>query len=256
MFMAYEVTKRIKGHDYRYVVEGYRDPTTGKQRTRWRYVGVVSGGKVVPGSPRQKNEIGREKIIDETARLLEHRDPGSVTVAVIAKQVGASESTFYRYFPNRKSVLGAALSRICSVVIRDLPTLDVPIATRDEARRLFRDWCETMYRAMLQQRPLRWAISHGHRGALRARIERSLIKVDTTPLLTGFFEKIRDAGFATIEDPRALAASVRAIHTAVLQARVANPADDAFPSPEYAEIFPLIELAVFGPNSQTRQKGR
>lgn len=254
--MAYEVTKRIKGHDYRYVVEGYRDPTTGKQRTRWRYVGVVSHGKVVPGSSRQKNRIGREKIVDETARLLEHRDPSSVTVSVIVKQSGASQSTFYRYFPNRKSVLGAALSRICSVVIRDLPVLDVPIGSRDEARRLFRAWCETMYRAILQQRPLRWAISHGHRGALRARIERSLIKVDTTPMLAGFFEKIRDAGFAKIEDPQALAKSVRAIHTAVLQARVANPADDAFPSPEYAEIFPVIELAVFGPDAGTTRRGR
>ena len=244
--MAYEVTKRIKGHDYRYVVEGYRDPTTGKQRTRWRYVGVVSDGKVLPGAPRRKKRVAREQIIDETARLLEHRDPANVTVAVIASRIGASESTFYRYFPNRKSVLAAALSRICTLVISDLPSLDGPITSREEARELLRAWCEAMYRSTLQQRSLRWAISQGHRGALRARIERSLIKADSTPLLLGFFERIRHAGFATIENPLGLATAIRSLHLALLQSRVANPSDDGFPSPEYSDIFPLIELAVFG----------
>ncbi len=248
--MAYEVTKRIKGHDYRYLVEGYRDPKTRKQRTRWRYLGVVSGGKVLPAAPRQKKKIGREQIIDGTARLLEYRDPSNVTIAVISSVLGTSPSTFYRYFRNRKSVLVAALTRIVDRVIDGLPSLDEPLrGDRDEARQRLRLWCETLYRSSMQQRALRWAMSQGHRGALRARMERSLITTDSVPRLAGFLQKLSDAGLATIEDPYALAVSIRSIHMAMIQASVANPVDDGFPRPEYDEIFPVIELAVFGPDA-------
>ncbi len=66
--MAYEVTKRIKGRDYRYRVEGYRDPESGKRKTRWQYLGVVTSGKLRPTPRLHKERVTREDIVAATAR--------------------------------------------------------------------------------------------------------------------------------------------------------------------------------------------
>ena len=67
--MAFETTKRIKGRDYRYRVEAYRDPQMGKRKTRWQYLGAV----------------------EDCAALLRFRVPSNLTVPIIAKSAGVSQ---------------------------------------------------------------------------------------------------------------------------------------------------------------------
>lgn len=95
--MAYQVTKRIRGRDYGYLVDCYRDPITGSRRSRWRTI-------------RSRKRVGR---------LLEHRDPRNLTVGVIVKEACASHSTFYRHFPDRTSAIRAGLKQICGHMISD-----------------------------------------------------------------------------------------------------------------------------------------
>jgi len=38
--MAYQVTKLIAGREYRYHVEGFRDPKTKRVKQRWTYLGA------------------------------------------------------------------------------------------------------------------------------------------------------------------------------------------------------------------------
>ena len=50
--MAYEVTKQIKGRDYRYRVESRLNPETGRPATRWTYLGKLEGGELIaPARP-------------------------------------------------------------------------------------------------------------------------------------------------------------------------------------------------------------
>ena len=113
--VAYEVTKRISGGDYRYRVEGYRDPDTGRQRSRWQYLGRVVDGMTVTPPVRRGDRVTQDKIVVSTAELLESRDASRVTVAVIAKHAGISQATFYRYFHDRKGAFTAALSYLCDL---------------------------------------------------------------------------------------------------------------------------------------------
>src|SRR5580692_2533657 len=110
--MAYEVTKRIKGHDYRYVVESYRDPQTKRRKTKWTYVGALDGDRVRAPVVRAHEHVTKTHVIAAVAKLLEFRDPEHVTVSVIAREAGISRSTFYRYFPEERKVFNAALLQI------------------------------------------------------------------------------------------------------------------------------------------------
>jgi AcrR family transcriptional regulator len=244
--MAYEVTKRIKGHDYRYRVEGYRDPRNGKRRARWQYLGVLSGGELTPAAAIRRTRVTREDLIAATVRLLEYRDPSNVTVATIVRSAGASKSTFYRNFPNRRAAFSVALDRICDVTLRALPPLDAQMTDLHEARLRLRVWCEAYYRSMLQQRALRSALAQGQHGNLRARIERSLITVDPSLVISAFLRRLCDCGFVQIGDPDALARSIRAIHLAMMVASVAGLPYADIPAPAFEEVFPLIDRAVFG----------
>jgi AcrR family transcriptional regulator len=244
--MAYEVTKRIKGHDYRYRVEGYRDPRSGKRRARWQYLGVLSGGELTPVAATRRTRVTREDLIAATVRLLEYRDPSNVTVATIVRSAGASKSSFYRNFPDRRAAFNAAFDRICDVTLRALPSLDAPMRDLHEARLQLRVWCEAYFQSMLQQRALRSTLAQGQRGNLRARIERSLMTVDSSVVLSAFLRRLSDCGFVQIDNPDALARSIRAIHMAMMFASVAETPYAGIPAPAFEEVFPLIDRAVFG----------
>jgi AcrR family transcriptional regulator len=244
--MAYEVTKRIKGHDYRYRVEGYRDPRSGKRKARWQYLGALTGGELVPAAKTLRKRITREDLLAATVRLLQFRDPSNVTVAIIARDADSSLSTFYRHFPDRKAAFSAALDRICGDALRALPALDAPCAGVDDARELLRAWCEGYLRTMVQQRALRWALTQGQRGVLRARIERSLMHTDSSIPLAAFLRQLVAQGFATIDNPDELAHAIRGVHAALLLATVSESPFGDITAPTIAEVFPLVERAVFG----------
>jgi AcrR family transcriptional regulator len=212
--MAYEVTKRISGGDYRYHVEGYRDPETGRQRTRWQYLGRVVDGVTVTPPTRRGERVTQDKIVEATAELLESRDASRVTVAVIAKHAGISQATFYRYF------------------------------------RIF-SWLESLHRSILRQRAFRWSFTNSDRSKAKAQIERSMLKVDGYAMLAAYLRRLDAAGIAHIEDAEQLAEAIFGVCRAVIRSQ-ANEVEHEEEHPvELLAVFPLIERAVFC--SQSRE---
>lgn len=245
--MAYEVTKRISGSDYRYRVEGYRDPQTGRQRTRWQYLGRLVDGVTLTPQTRRGQRVTQEKIIVATAELLDSRDAARVTVAVIAQHAGVSQATFYRYFRDRKAAFSAALSHLCDRTISMLPSLENgPIGTRaEESRRIF-SWLESMLRSMLRQRAFRWSFSNSDRSKAKAQIERSLLKVDAYAMLAAYLRRLDAAGIADVHNPEQMAAAIMAVCRAVLRSRANEEEREDQQPVELLAVFPLIERAVFG----------
>jgi AcrR family transcriptional regulator len=244
--MAYEVTKRIKGRDYRYRVEAYRDPESGKRRARWHYLGAIAGGELVPAVKSRRARVTREDLVRATVRLLEHRDPANVTVPVIVRTAGTSLSTFYRHFGDRNAAFSVAFDRICDEVLRALPSLDPPLASRDAARERLRAWCTAYHRSMLQQRAMHWWLAQGAHGHQRTRIERTLITVDSTIVLTAFLRALEEHGFANVGDASALAHAVRGILLAMLFTTASELAEREMHVPTMDEALLIIDRAVFG----------
>ena len=120
--MPYEVTKHIKGHDYRYQVVSYRDPDSRKVKQSWTYVGRIDSptGSVL----RKPRSDTRERIVAAILQLLDTRDIAHVTIDVIIRTAAVSRGTFYRYFPDKTAALTAAVDR---------PLADAPHAA--DARR-------------------------------------------------------------------------------------------------------------------------
>lgn len=101
--MSYEVRKTIGGREYRYLVESYRDPETGKPRNKWRYL-----GKALGGSPPRRRAAGAQTRANLTAalgRLLGRTAWDEITARDIAAEAGVTPATLYRYFASRDDLL-------------------------------------------------------------------------------------------------------------------------------------------------------
>jgi len=99
--MSYEVRKTIRGRDYRYAVESYRDPGTGKVRNRWRYLGRAQGP-----APQRRGRAGetRVRLAAALERLLARIPWSEITVQAIATEAGVTRATLYRHFSSRDDV--------------------------------------------------------------------------------------------------------------------------------------------------------
>ncbi len=107
--MAYEVVKTIRGRDYRYEVESYRDPQTGKVRNKWRYLGRATGG--APPRRRSRGEETRSGLMAALERLLARTPWSEITAQHIAAEADVAAATLYRYFHSRNDVLEACAAR-------------------------------------------------------------------------------------------------------------------------------------------------
>ncbi len=246
--MAYEVTKRIGRGDYRYRVEGYRDSKTGRQRTRWQYLGRVVDGVIAVPPTRRGEHTTREKIVAATAQLLETREASRVTVDVIARHAGISQATFYRYFDHRKAAFTTALTYLCDRTIGALPPLDDhAVGTRaEESARIFA-WVESLHRSFLRQRAFRWSFAEGSRSKTKAQIERSMLKVDPRTILAAYLRRLDAAGIARIADADELASAIIGICSALIRSGVNEDGPQESQRDQLlCVIFPLIERAVFG----------
>jgi AcrR family transcriptional regulator len=243
--MAYEVTKRIKGRDYRYVVESYRDPQTKRRKTKWTYVGALDGDGVRAPVVRTRKQVTKGDVVAAVAKLLEFRDPEHVTVSVIAREAGISRSTFYRYFPDEQRVFDAALVRICDEFLLSLPALDNSVRTTEEARATFRRWCEGRFSLIGRQRAILHAISRGYRGKMPLRLERSLLTVDSLGSLEEFLKALQAAGIAAIPDTAGLS---RAVLGSLVVLRVTPhfiKPEYGYLIPEFEELHAMFERAIF-----------
>ncbi|RKS05372.1 TetR family transcriptional regulator [Nocardiopsis sp. Huas11] len=67
-----------------------------------------------PGRPRE--EAARSALLDATAELLlEHEDPGRVTVAAITERAGVARATLYRRWESREELIAEALDSVREV---------------------------------------------------------------------------------------------------------------------------------------------
>jgi AcrR family transcriptional regulator len=238
--MASEVTKRIKGREYRYVVDSYLDPETNRRKQRWRYIGVVENGKVVVGSRRR---ITREEIVAATARLLEFRAPKHITLSVIAASAGVSRNTFYRHFPSAKEAIIEAMTRITNEALQALPPLSAP-RNLEEAREQLRLWCKAYNSSVGLNRVSKQV--QGYRHQVRARLE-AASPTEKAPAvgLSVFFIELNDAGFTAIDDPEGLAEAVKGLLASLRISSFAVLPGERAPY-SYDDLYPLIERAVFG----------
>ena len=71
--MAHEVLKRVGANAYRYRVENYRDPATGKVRGRWTYLGKApaAGDGAAAPAPRRRSSDSRERLLAALGREAE-----------------------------------------------------------------------------------------------------------------------------------------------------------------------------------------
>ncbi|MHB8146822.1 MAG: TetR/AcrR family transcriptional regulator [Vulcanimicrobiaceae bacterium] len=107
--MAYDVVKTIRGRDYRYSVESYRDPQTGKVRNKWRYLGKAQGN--TPPRRRVRGEETRSRLMAALERLLARTSWNEITAQYIAAEAHVAAATLYRYFHSRNAVLEACAIR-------------------------------------------------------------------------------------------------------------------------------------------------
>jgi AcrR family transcriptional regulator len=243
--MAYEVTKRIKGHEYRYAVEAYRDPESQRRKSKWTYVGAVEGGAVRAPTRAGRKHVTKDDIVIAAAKLLEFRDPEHVTVSVVAREAGVSRSTFYRYFPDERELFSAALARIADEAMGSLPPLDGAARTKEEARAAFHRWYEAHYRSIGQQRAIRRALLAGQRGKLAVKRAKSLMTHDPFAQLEAFLRELNDAKVAAIPDPSGMARAIVGSMLAVrLKSIVIDPEHD-LPEPTFEELHSVAERAIF-----------
>jgi AcrR family transcriptional regulator len=243
--VAYEVTKRIKGRDYRYVVDSYRDPETNRRKERWKYVGVLDKGELRVGDRKPRKRVTRDDIVAATARLLEFRNPEHITVSVIAASTGASRSAFYRHFGSPKEAITEALVRIVNEAVLELPPLGEP-RSLGEARTQLRVWCKAFDYSVGLNRTCKRAMLQGYLGRLRTTLETAWTIEKPVARLSEFFKQLNDAGLVAIDEPEVLAEAVRGLHCALRMSVFALLPGEQSPVPEFDRIYPLIERAVFG----------
>ncbi len=240
--MAYEVTKQIKGRAYRYRVEGVHDPSTGRTRTHWQYLGRLDGNDVIAPARPPSARVTRDEIVAATARLLESRDASRVTVAVIARRAGVSAGTFYRHFGDRRHALGAAVAALCAGIVRDLPSLGGPIGTRDAERARLDAWFSALQRAVFRGRAFRWLLTDADEETVAAAA--SPLAHDLERCLAAYLRSLHASACAHIADPESLASALLQIHLAFVRDVVRTGALSEATS-RWSDVFPVIERAVF-----------
>jgi len=148
--MPYEVIKQIGGRAYRYQVERYRDPDSGKVRARWTYLGKAEGSLPAQGR-RRPAAITRERLIDAVVQLAERVPWPDFSADAVAREAGLAHGTFYRYFRDRRSALLAAFEEWRKEIDRERPELDREIGTRAAERERLAAWVRSLVGAPLHR---------------------------------------------------------------------------------------------------------
>jgi AcrR family transcriptional regulator len=240
--MPYEVVKRVNGREYRYRVERYRDPATGKSRARWTYLGPVRDGL-----PRKRAAGGqtRDRLVDAVSELVEEMPWSDITADRIAARAKLAHGTLYRHFRDRWDVLRAAVARRRADLERERPRFDGPIQDRESERERLRGWVLSVVSLPLE-RP---GLAHAYDELLKEHetdaAERRERGASAQAALTAYLQSLAGAGL--IAPPRDVAGLSRALLIA-LKAVYGAAAADGSPSKDEAAraVAELFDRAVFG----------
>ena len=206
--MSHQVVKSVGGRSYRYEVESYRDPLTGKVRGRWTYLGRADGSERRAERPAKAATPTRERLLDALAVLLDRHDFGDLTVTAIASQAGLAHGTFYRYFGDKEAALRAAAGRIREEVERSRPDFDAPAGSLAAERARVRSWVETMLRTPVDRPGLlrEWYAALARDPKLAA--ERAAKRTEMLAVFAGYLRRLDESGTVAVERPDELAAAL------------------------------------------------
>ena len=243
--MAHDVIKHVGARAYRYRVESFRDPETGRVRARWTYVGRVVDA-ATSGETRAKRREPtqtRERLVDAFERLVERGPATLVTAGSIATEAGLAHGTFYRHFADKRAVLVAALERVRDAIERAAPSFEPPYGSRATERARVRAWVGALCGPVPERVGLLRAWLEAVEGdpSLQARkIERRRERV---AVLQTYLAALAEAGIVTDVRPLPLATALLALVDAMFRESVIATSAD----PALAEgVVATFDRAIFG----------
>lgn len=241
--MAYEVTKRIGGREYRYHVSAYRDPKTNKPKQKWTYLGRVNGLSVVATRERPA-EDARARITHAIVQLLEKRDVAHVTIDVIARAARVSRSTFYRFFADKNAAILDTVDVVLNDVFRCPDKLEESISSRDDERAKLAAWARDLLTTAIRFRGLRRALEASPEIRVRHGKRTAVVLATVQEHMVRHFRAMRDAGMIETSDPdllgRGLAAVLQGVGKMLVSGEV-ELTDDVLRS-----VLEVVDRAVFG----------
>lgn len=244
--MAYEVVKHVGARAYRYRVDSYRDPATGKARAHWTYLGRAGelttdekrhvGG---PGAPKT-----RELLVDAFERVLEQRPYARVTAGCVAREAGFAHGTFYRYFRGKRSLLSAAIERVREELARIMPDFEPPYGTEAVERARVRAWVRAVFSTPREHRPLLRAYLDALESDAALRQRRNDRQRERVSRLSRYLSALAAAGTVSVPSPEALTIALLALIDGALRGAVvgATVPDDA----TIDGVADVFERAIFG----------
>jgi len=249
--VSHEVIKEVRGRRYRYEVQSYRDPASGKVRGRWRYLGrVVDAG----GSRAALRDLGptRERLLDALTELLESREFSEVTVSAIAERAGLAHGTFYRYFTDKDAALRAAALRVREQLERSRPDFSAPGSAAQERERI-RAWVESLLRAPIDRPGLmrEWYAALARDPELQA--ERAAKRHELVEAFTLYLRRLDEGGTIDLARPKELVeALLIAIDGAFRGLTLGGP---ALTESAIHGLVDLFERSIFGPPGSRPVRG-
>lgn len=214
--MAYRVTKRIGNREYRYHVEGYRDPKTKRIKQKWTYLGRVAGNSVVAARHRSRDDV-RARILGAVVQLLEKRDVSRVTIDVVIRSARVSRATFYRHFSGKTAVLNAAIASVYEDLLEIPIRVDEPIASAAVERARLRSWVEGLLRAVVQKPGILRAVFSSaplrKEKDKRTRVNRAIVHRS----LVTYMDRLSAAGLTQVDDPAVLAHGIMSANAGVVR---------------------------------------
>lgn len=187
--MAYEVIKTIGTGKYRYQVESYRDPESGKIRNKWRYLGKADGDRAPRRRARAENT--RDKLLSALERLLCHTTWQQISAHEIAAEAGVAAATLYRYFSSRDELLLACGSRANEELDTRLAELENIAGTLIEERARLHAWTMSLIADAAKSAVLLalWSSGLSREDVVRERNEHR------RAAFASYLERLRDLGY-------------------------------------------------------------